>query len=81
MREYEAADRNTAPKTRSYVPDLTGIAIAVVDQVGNDPARDTDFGALVCEDEEGAENGDFAAKGEFQIVELAFGGGDVRSGD
>ena len=46
----------------------------VVDQEGDDPAGDGDLGALVGEDEEGAEDGGAVGEGVFQLGPLASGG-------
>ena len=48
----------TYPEPRRHVTNVCGIAAAVGDEEGDDPARDGDFGALVGEDEEGAHDRD-----------------------
>ena len=66
VREQEAAQRDTAPEAGCDVADALGRGVAVGDEEGDDPAGDGDFGALVGEDEEGAEDGGFVPEGLFQ---------------
>ncbi len=52
------------------VADSSRVAVAVVDEEGDDPAGDGDFGALVGEDEESAEEGCFVADGLLQQLDF-----------
>ena len=47
----------------------------VGDEEGDDPAGDGDLGALVAEDEEGAEDGGFVCEGGFEKFGARVGGG------
>ena len=75
VREEEAAECDAGPEAGGDVADMGGGGVAVGDEEGDDPAGDGDFGALVAEDEEGAEDGGFVAEGRFE--ELGPGGGRV----
>ena len=55
--EQEAAEGDAAPETGGDVTDVGWGGVPVGDQEGDDPARDTDFGPLVTEDEESAQDG------------------------
>lgn len=62
QKAYEESGRDVA--------DLGGGAAAVVDQEGDDPAGDGHFGALVHEDEEGADERDSVPEGLLQQLPL-----------
>ncbi|KAF6229208.1 hypothetical protein HO133_007324 [Letharia lupina] len=59
VREQEAAEGDAGPEARGDVADAGGGGVPVGDEEGDDPARDADLGALVAEDEEGAQDGGF----------------------
>ena len=73
MGEQEAPERDAGPEAGGDVAGREGRGVPVGEQEGDDPAGDGDFGALVGEDEEGAEEGCFVVEGGFE--EGAFGGG------
>ncbi len=75
MREQEPPQRDAGPEAARHVPDARGRRVPVRDEEGDDPARDGDLGALVAEDEEGAEDGGFVGEGGFEG-----GGGGVGEG-
>ena len=50
----------------------------VGDEEGDDPAGDADFGALVAEDEEGAQDCGFVGEGRFE--DFGAGGRGIRVG-
>lgn len=64
--EEEAAEGDAAPEAGGDVADTGGGRVPVGDQEGDDPAGDGDFGALVGEDEEGAEDGGFVPQCLFE---------------
>lgn len=74
VREREPAERDAAPEARGDVPDPRGRGVPVVDQKRDDPAGDGDLGALVGEDEAGAQDGGAVGEGLFQLGSLAPGG-------
>ncbi len=77
--EEEAAEGDAGPKARGDVADARGGGVPVGDEEGDDPAGDADLGALVAEDEEGAEDGGLVGEGGFE--EFGAGGGvGVRGG-
>ena len=78
VRQQEAAQRDAAPEAGGDVPDARGLAGAVRDEEGDDPAGDGDFGALVGEDEEGAEDGGPVAEGLLE--EDGFAGRGAAAG-
>lgn len=71
--EQESAERDAGPEAGGYVAGGERGGVSVGEQEGDDPAGDGDFGALVGEDEEGAEEGRFVAESCFEGG--AFGGG------
>ena len=81
VREQEAAEGDAGPEAGGDVADAGGGGVPVGDEEGDDPARDADLGALVAEDEEGAQDGGFVREGGFE--EGGAGGGrgvGVRGG-
>ena len=81
VREGEAAERDAGPEARRDVADAGGGGVPVGDEEGDDPAGDGDLGALVAEDEEGAEDGGFVCEGGFEEFGARVGGGGgVRVG-
>ena len=71
VRQCEAAERDAGPEAGGHVADFGWVA-ALVDQVGDDPAGFADFGALVGEDEEGADEGRAVGDGAAEEVEFAW---------
>lgn len=65
VREHEAAEGDAGPEAGGDVAGGAGGRVPVSEQEGDDPAGDGDFGALVGEDEDGAEEGRFVAEGLF----------------
>lgn len=67
--EQEAAEGDARPEPGGDVADAGGRGgVPVGDEEGDDPARDGDLGALVAEDEEGAQDGGFVRQGRFEVV-------------
>lgn len=69
MRQREPADRDPGPEPRRHVPDAGGVAVPVRDQERDHPARDADFGALVGEDEQRAQDRRFVLRRLLQLRE------------
>ena len=61
--EEEAAACDAGPEARGDVAGVHRGGVSVSDEEGDHPAGDGDFGALVGEDEKGAEDGGFVAEG------------------
>ena len=77
VREEEAAERDAGPEARGDVTHAPRRRVPVRDEEGDDPAGDGDLGALVAEDEEGAEHGRLVREGGLEELG-AGGGGRVR---
>lgn len=73
-RECEPTDSYASPETGSDVTDAGGVAAARGDQETDDPAGDRDLGALVGEDEEGAQHDDARPERREHRGELLCGG-------
>lgn len=66
MGQGEAADCDAGPEARRDVSNARGRGVPVGDEEGDDPAGNGDLGALVGEDEQGAEDGGFVLQCLFQ---------------
>ncbi len=66
MGERGGGGRSEGIDTSSDVTNASWVSIPVIDQERNDPAGDGDFGALVREDEQGAEDGRPVPDGLFE---------------